>query len=119
MAIPGRDLGGFILSLVSALSLGLGGYLSLISIASSSELVLERSGSRVTRNEYRFGSKVSEKAYAGALGFIPVTGIYPWPTKLLLVHGADADGNCVTEVEGISRNRLDVVERFNQVLVGP
>jgi len=95
------------------------GYFVLRDFTSSSEIILEQNGARVTCIEYRFGSRSSVTEHAGCLGFLPTMGLTTRPSKFLLLHPPDDAGRRITEFEPIPSDRLDLAAWFNQAILGP
>jgi len=88
-------------------------FISLAAFAKSHEWVLERSGARVTRVGYSFGTRTSEQLRGGGAD-TAMDG-----HKLQLLHPPDEKGRRTTELGLIAKDRLDVAEWFRQRIAGP
>lgn len=89
----------------------------IMGFATSHEWVVERSGARVTRVEYLFGSRRSEHTLANCLAIVPAKAV--GGHRLLIVHPPGPDGNRFTPMEMIPEDRLDLADWFNRALAGP
>jgi hypothetical protein len=100
-----------------ALIFGVVGYVAMLGFALSHEWVVEREGARITKVEYFWGKRSSEKTLTGCLGVVPARGGGGY--RLFVLHPPQPDGKRITPLEVIDHDRLDVADWFNRALRGP
>lgn len=111
-----KDWGGVVKAVIGmAVTGGIAGVL-IYGIGSSHEWVLEGQGATLTKVDYRFGRRSSEKAVQGCLGVVPVrkTG---GALQLVVIHPPDAEGSRTTPLGVFPEDRLDLAPWLNRTLL--
>jgi hypothetical protein len=116
-ALKAKYWSGAVLPSAGLLLLGLLTYGTLFLSVTSHEWIIERG--RVTRVDYFLGRRGAVKVLEGCLGVVPSAEIGPPPMALRLVHAPDASGKRTTVIEAIAKDRTDLAQWINRVLLGP